>query len=222
MIGSLVIDLVHLETPLPWKDQASDRDGEIFELSEHGLIISSADPPPAHLALTTDFGGGEVFSFAGQVTSHSPGRWHLEVTDGREHEKLQELLGQVRKGQHIRICRSNDVESSDRQTGFAAFNFIPNAMPEIALGDISTASEFLGRMHQAPILITGMTGGVVEGAMINRRLAQAAQKFAIPMGLGSQRVALDNPKYSGVFQVKDIAPDVFFDRQYWFCAAETS
>jgi isopentenyl-diphosphate delta-isomerase len=54
-----------------------------------------------------------------------------------------------------------------------------------------------------------MTGGIEKGAQINRRLALAAQKFNIPMGVGSQRIALDNDDFSSVFAVKKHAPDVF-------------
>ena len=58
-------------------------------------------------------------------------------------------------------------------------------------------------------MITGMTGGVEKGAEINKRLALCAQKFKIPMGVGSQRMALENPSYEKIFKVKHHAPDLF-------------
>src|SRR5690606_29966998 len=69
--------------------------------------------------------------------------------------------------------------------------------------------EFLGASFSAPILITGMTGGLSRGAEINRRLAAAAAAHNIPMGVGSQRIAIDEPGLASIFSVKDKQPDVF-------------
>ena len=54
-----------------------------------------------------------------------------------------------------------------------------------------------------------MTGGVDKGTEINRRLAIAAEALNIPMGVGSQRVALDNAEYAPIFDVKKHAPNLF-------------
>lgn len=126
-----------------------------------------------------------------------------------ERNALQEMLGQIRKDQHIEICRSQDVEASDRYTGFQELSFIPEALPLFDHAELDTSVAFLGRRFALPILITGMTGGIQKGAEINRRLALAAQKFGIPMGVGSQRIALDNAEYAPIFSVKDTAPQVF-------------
>ena len=52
-----------------------------------------------------------------------------------------------------------------------------------------------------------MTGGVERGAEINRRLA-AAQAVGCAMGVGSQRVALEDPSLAPTFRVRDVAPDI--------------
>ena len=60
-----------------------------------------------------------------------------------------------------------------------------------------------------------MTGGMSEGARINRNLAAAATKFGIPMGVGSQRVMLDVPdpklqkNINQTFALKDEFPNLF-------------
>ena len=53
-----------------------------------------------------------------------------------------------------------------------------------------------------------MTGGSEGGFRANRSLAAAAQKLGIPVGLGSIRVLLKNPRLFDHFHVKPIAPDV--------------
>jgi isopentenyl-diphosphate delta-isomerase len=134
----------------------------------------------------------------------------LMLTDGPEASRsLHEILNSVRKQQHIDLCRDADVESSDRFTGFDHFALAPCALPELNWQSIDTRQEFLGRQFAMPVLITGMTGGVEQGETINRRLARAAQKFNIPMGVGSQRLALENREYQRIFRVKEFAPEVF-------------
>ena len=54
-----------------------------------------------------------------------------------------------------------------------------------------------------------MTGGVEQAKVINLRLAQMACHFGIPMGVGSQRVALENPEHEEIFKLKAEFPDLF-------------
>ena len=53
-----------------------------------------------------------------------------------------------------------------------------------------------------------MTGGTDEAARINQNLAFAAQEARIALGVGSQRIALENPSLERTFQVRSIASDV--------------
>ena len=115
----------------------------------------------------------------------------------------------VRKSQHISICATTDVEASDRFTGFDAVTLLPMALPELNWSELDTSTPFLGRKLPLPLLITGMTGGLARGAEINLRLARAAAAFGIPMGVGSQRVALDNPDHAAIFTVKKAVPELF-------------
>lgn len=135
--------------------------------------------------------------------------FRFEVDDNSESSPLTSLIGRIRKDQHIEICRSEDVESSDKFTGFERIHFIPNALPELDLSGLDTKVRFLGRQFALPITISGMTGGIEKGVHINRLLAEAAQYFNIPMGVGSQRIALDDDASSEIFDVKKYAPDIF-------------
>ncbi len=132
-----------------------------------------------------------------------------EIQDATGKVWLRDALGKLRKNQHIAICADQDVETSDRYTGFSDYHFLPQALPELNLQDVQTKTSFLGREFAAPMLITGMTGGIERGAEINRRLALAAQNAGIPMGVGSQRIALDDPNLAAIFAVKQYAPKVF-------------
>lgn len=131
----------------------------------------------------------------------------IEEKDSIRH--IQDLLHIIRKNQHITICQTQDVEASKVTNGFEKLNFIPSAIPELSWKDISTRTTFLERSFDAPIMIVGMTGGVDKGAMINRRLAAVASHHKIPMGLGSQRIALENPAHADIFKLKDKFPDLF-------------
>ncbi|HET7093767.1 MAG TPA: type 2 isopentenyl-diphosphate Delta-isomerase, partial [Thermomicrobiales bacterium] len=64
------------------------------------------------------------------------------------------------------------------------------------------------RPLRAPILISGMTGGVERGREINRRLARAAQALGCAIGVGSQRAAIEDATLAPLFRVRDVAPDV--------------
>lgn len=120
-----------------------------------------------------------------------------------------DLLHGLRKGQHIDLCATEDVEHSGKKHGFDAVTLPVVALPEVAWNDVSTSTTFMGRTFSAPILITGMTGGVARGTLINERLARAASQCGVPMGVGSQRMALENPEHAGIFKLKDKFKDLF-------------
>jgi isopentenyl-diphosphate delta-isomerase len=112
-----------------------------------------------------------------------------------------------RKADHIRVNLEQDVRSG-RTTGLERVHFVHRALPDLNLEDIDTRSSFLGKPLAAPLLISSMTGGTDQATRINRMLAEAAQAAQIAIGLGSQRVALEDPRWKSSFQVRDVAPDV--------------
>ncbi len=112
-----------------------------------------------------------------------------------------------RKEEHLEIAATRDVRSR-HTTGLERYALVPCALPEMALADVSLDTSFLWHALGAPLLISAMTGGTSRAADLNRRLARAAQTLGLAMGLGSQRVALDDPSQMASFQVRDLAPDV--------------
>jgi isopentenyl-diphosphate delta-isomerase len=115
----------------------------------------------------------------------------------------------LRKSQHIDLCATQDVEHSTKDNGFSSIKMPVVSLPEVNWSEVSTATTFLGQTFGAPIVITGMTGGVAQGTMINERLARCAVTHKIPMGVGSQRMALENSALEGIFKLKDKFPGLF-------------
>lgn len=113
-----------------------------------------------------------------------------------------------RKADHIRIAIEEEVGFGTLTTGLERYRFVHQALPEIDLDAVDTATTVFGRRLAAPILISCMTGGVAKGGLINRTLAAAAQHNGVAIGVGSQRAALDDPALAETFAVRDLAPDV--------------
>jgi isopentenyl-diphosphate delta-isomerase len=65
---------------------------------------------------------------------------------------------------------------------------------------IYASIEFLGKQLQAPLMITGMTGGHPVAAEINCALARTAAHAGIAMGVGSQRAALEDESLAWTYR----------------------
>lgn len=113
-----------------------------------------------------------------------------------------------RKEDHIEINLTQPVAFDSVTTGLDRYQFIHEALPEIAPGDIDLGTGFLGRQLGTPIMISSMTGGIERGWEITRRLARVAQSHRGAIGVGSQRGALVDPTLMPWFRVRDVAPDV--------------
>lgn len=216
---------VALSPPLPCVVPglgAHGRVGFVHALAQDRLIIRFEGEPtsprrldgatraPVHGEVTVTLGEHRTYALAIEMDGDGAnGPVEARVKDEAGLARLQDLMNLVRKGQHIAICETMDVEASDRYTGFSDVTLAPQALPELSWDQLDTRRRFLGRDFALPLLITGMTGGLTRGAEINRRLARAAQHFDIPMGVGSQRVALENQEHAAIFAVKKDAPRVF-------------
>jgi isopentenyl-diphosphate delta-isomerase len=115
---------------------------------------------------------------------------------------------QKRKKEHLELCLDATRVSSPSTTGLEAYRFVHNALPELDIDEIDTGTTFLGKRLNAPVLISSMTGGFDLARKVNRNLAAAAQALGIGMGVGSQRVAIEEPSAAVSFQVRDAAPDI--------------
>ena len=115
---------------------------------------------------------------------------------------------QQRKKEHLELCLDTESVSSATGTGFEAYRFVHNALPELDIDELDLSTTFLGKRLKAPILISSMTGGFDLARKVNRNLATAAQVLGLAMGVGSQRVAIEEPSAADSFQVRDLAPDI--------------
>ncbi|MEN4013372.1 MAG: type 2 isopentenyl-diphosphate Delta-isomerase [Bellilinea sp.] len=113
----------------------------------------------------------------------------------------------LRKADHIRINLEEDVLSG-HTTGLERLIFLNEALPELDLSCVDTGLDLFGKHLSAPLLISSMTGGTELAGQINQRLAEAAQRKQIALGLGSQRAALEHPVQQVSFQVRRFAPDI--------------
>ena len=115
-----------------------------------------------------------------------------------------------RKLEHLWLCKHCDVEHKHKKTGFEEIELIHKALPQINKEEINITTEFFGKTLEAPIIITGMTGGHPASLAINRELARAAEQLKIGLGMGSQRAAVENPELRSTYTVmRDEAPSTF-------------
>ncbi|MDY7039882.1 MAG: type 2 isopentenyl-diphosphate Delta-isomerase [Chloroflexota bacterium] len=113
-----------------------------------------------------------------------------------------------RKADHLRIALEEDVRFHSVTTGFERYRFVHQALPEISMDQIDLTTSLLGKRLRAPLLISSMTGGTSQAAIINRNLARAAQTHGLAMGVGSQRAGLEEPETADSYRVRDVAPDI--------------
>ncbi len=102
-----------------------------------------------------------------------------------------------RKYEHIDIVVKEDIVYPNMCTEiYSSIRLIHNAFPGISYNDIDLSIEFLGYHLEAPLMITGMTGGHASVIKINEALARIAEKYRIAIGVGSQRAMIETEKAS--------------------------
>jgi isopentenyl-diphosphate delta-isomerase len=111
-----------------------------------------------------------------------------------------------RKLEHLELALRGDAEAN-LGLNWNEVRLVHNCLPEMDLADVNLETDFLGQRLSAPVWITGMTGGHERAATINRRLAVAAERHGLAMGLGSQRAGLFDPGLLATYRVaRDVAP----------------
>lgn len=115
---------------------------------------------------------------------------------------------ETRKADHLRVCLEEDVQFQQVTSGFERYRFTHDCLPEINRSDINLQTTFLGKKLGAPLLISSMTGGTELAQLVNTRLATVAQRYGLAMGVGSQRVVIEQPHLASTFAVRSFAPDI--------------
>ncbi len=106
-----------------------------------------------------------------------------------------------RKKEHLDLSLNAEVSFKTKTNGFDYYDFIHDAATEVELDKISFESKFFKKKINYPFLISCMTGGTNEAENINAQLAIAAEELNIPIGVGSQRQALENESYRNTYSV---------------------
>lgn len=115
-----------------------------------------------------------------------------------------------RKADHIRIALKRNVQSRTVSTGFEDVTFVHKALPEVNKNDIDLSMKVFGHKFAAPLIAGAITGGTAEAEKINGIIAQTVEKLGLGMGVGSQRVAIDDKRLERTFAVtRKNAPTAF-------------
>src|SRR3954469_23908931 len=112
------------------------------------------------------------------------------------------------KAHHIDVCLTEAAQYK-KSAGFERWEFVNQPLPELSLDDIDLSTQLCGKELGAPLMIAPMTGGLPRAHELNRRLARAAEQFGLAMGVGSQRVGIEDPERAQFFRVRDVAPNIF-------------
>ncbi len=111
-----------------------------------------------------------------------------------------------RKADHLALCATDDVAFKAKGPLFADVRLIHEALPDLAVDDVSLACTILGKQLRAPILIAAMTGGTERAAKINRELAEIAEQRGYAFGVGSQRAMHVRKESASTYHVREVAP----------------
>lgn len=106
-----------------------------------------------------------------------------------------------RKKEHIELCLTDKVSFRSKTNGFDKYDFIHNAITEVDINKISFQTKYFSKQINYPFLISCMTGGAEEAENINQRLAVIAEELKIPIGVGSQRQALESKDNHNSYKV---------------------
>ena len=106
-----------------------------------------------------------------------------------------------RKKEHLELSLKADVSFKTKSTGFEYYEFIHNAATEVEIEKISFKTKFFKKKINYPFIISCMTGGTEEAENINAQLALAAEELKIPIGVGSQRQALEDKNFRNTYSV---------------------
>lgn len=113
-----------------------------------------------------------------------------------------------RKDEHISICLEQPVQGQGITTGLEKWRFKHLALPEINFSEIDLSTTMFGKKTATPLLVSSMTGGTELANRINAALALAAERRGWALGLGSMRVALEQPQFAYGFQLRQYAPSI--------------
>jgi len=105
-----------------------------------------------------------------------------------------------RKKEHIELCLTDKV-AYRKSNGFDYYEFEHYAVTDVDINKINFETKFIGCKVSLPFMISCMTGGTKEAEKINEKLAYAAKELNVPIGVGSQRQALEDKSLHYTYKV---------------------
>lgn len=114
---------------------------------------------------------------------------------------MTESKTSLRKKDHIHLCLNDEVGYKIKSNGFEHYEFMHCAATEVEFEKISLSTKFLKKKINFPFMISCMTGGTRSAKQINEKLAIAARYLNIPIGVGSQRQALEDKNHHSTYRV---------------------
>jgi len=106
-----------------------------------------------------------------------------------------------RKKEHLELSLKGNVTFKEKTTGFEYYDFIHDAVTEVEINKINFETKFFKKKVNYPFIISCMTGGTNEAENINAHLAIVAEELKIPIGVGSQRQALENKIFRNTYDI---------------------
>ena len=117
---------------------------------------------------------------------------------------------EARKADHLRLSMDPSMQAAGH-SGFDLIHLFHDALPELDFKDISLHTKFWWFEAASPCFISSMTAGHQGGEALNIRLAKVASERRWPMGLGSQRRELQDPKAHEEWKrLRAAAPNALF------------
>jgi isopentenyl-diphosphate delta-isomerase len=127
-----------------------------------------------------------------------------------------------RKEDHLELCATANVAFPDCTPLWNAVTLVHDALPEMALDDVSLDCTVLGKPLKAPIIISAMTGGTARAGVINRDLAAVAEELGLGFALGSQRPMLEDDSLTATYDVRGQAPSTLLLGNLGLCQARVA
>jgi isopentenyl-diphosphate delta-isomerase len=121
---------------------------------------------------------------------------------------MANLAPSIKKRKSLHLQYALHPEAENHTNGLENITLPFSPLPNKSLDQLNLSSKFLGKNINYPFFISCMTGGPLKAKIINKRLAQTAQKIKIPLGLGSMRIVLKYPELLPTFQIRQYAPDI--------------
>ena len=100
----------------------------------------------------------------------------------------------TRKLGHIEHALSQSTEINS----FDQIRLKHCALPDLNFNRISLNTTLFNHVVSAPFFVSSMTGGPTESEAINQRLAEGCREMGIAMGVGSQRVGIEDGHIGGL------------------------